>query len=155
MANTYSEKLRDPRWQRRRLEIMQRDDFSCRMCYESEHTLNVHHLWYTRGAEPWDYPDTCLITTCEACHEELHAEKFGEKILAALIAGGGDFNQIYELLNIMQAVVPGAAPNASALVPPQWDIVLTILAASIAAVQGGMEDVSAGEISRQLKGFHR
>lgn len=28
----YSQKLLDPRWQRKRLEILQRDDFTCQVC---------------------------------------------------------------------------------------------------------------------------
>lgn len=65
---TYSEKLRDPRWQKRRLEIMNLDEFTCRLCANNEKTLNVHHLIYRPGADPWDYPDNHLITLCESCH---------------------------------------------------------------------------------------
>ena len=64
----YSEKLRDPRWQKKRLEIMQRDEFTCQSCYDSESTLNVHHMWYERGKDPWDYSDKCFVTLCEECH---------------------------------------------------------------------------------------
>jgi hypothetical protein len=76
---TYSEKLRDPRWQKRRLEIMQRDKFSCRKCCDDTSTLNVHHRWYERGKEPWESTDECLVTLCERCHaaetEERQAEE--------------------------------------------------------------------------------
>lgn len=65
---TYSEKLRDPRWQKRRLEIMQRDNFCCVHCGDTRNTLNVHHLAYERGRSPWDYHDSILITLCEDCH---------------------------------------------------------------------------------------
>lgn len=93
-GNSYAQKLRDPRWQRRRLEIMGRDKFACRMCGDSKSTLNVHHIFYTRGADPWDYPDTALVTTCEACHEELHAADFGSRIVEALIAGGAGMSAL-------------------------------------------------------------
>jgi hypothetical protein len=65
---SYSEKLKDPRWQRKRLEVMQRDDFTCRLCGNAEKTLNVHHCNYGKGKEPWDYPDSNLVTLCEDCH---------------------------------------------------------------------------------------
>ena len=65
---TYREKLRDPRWQRRRLEILQRDDFKCRRCEDASSPLNVHHLYY-ENRDPWDYPDDSLATLCESCHE--------------------------------------------------------------------------------------
>jgi len=66
---TYAEKLRDPRWQKKRLEIMQRDEFTCMVCGETESTLNVHHHYYDKGKDPWDYEDNALITMCEDCHE--------------------------------------------------------------------------------------
>lgn len=66
---TYSERLRDPRWQRKRLEIMSRDDFQCCRCRAHEITLNVHHCYYVRGNDPWEYPDASLLTLCEPCHE--------------------------------------------------------------------------------------
>ena len=66
-AKTYSEKLKDPRWQRKRLEILSRDNFTCRHCKDSQETLHVHHLKYHK--EPWDVDSEYLITLCEWCHE--------------------------------------------------------------------------------------
>ncbi len=34
--------------------------------------LVVHHRYYTKGSEPWDYPDHVLVTLCQACHEQEH-----------------------------------------------------------------------------------
>ena len=65
----YSDKLKDPRWQKKRLEILQRDSFACQKCYDDESTLNVHHKLYLPNIDPWDYPDELLITLCENCHE--------------------------------------------------------------------------------------
>jgi hypothetical protein len=62
----YSEKLRDPRWQRKRLEVMQRDKFTCLACGDKASTLNVHHKQY--HGDPWDAPMPSLETLCEACH---------------------------------------------------------------------------------------
>lgn len=66
--SAYAAKLRDPRWQRRRLEVLNRDDWTCRKCFGSEDTLHVHHRRYITGREPWDYPDELLVTLCEMCH---------------------------------------------------------------------------------------
>lgn len=68
--SSYSEKLRDPRWQKRRLEIMNRDGFACRRCGSKTETLNVHHLVYRNGCDPWEYDDDDLMTLCEPCHEQ-------------------------------------------------------------------------------------
>jgi len=63
---TYAEKLRDPRWQKKRLVILQRDRFSCRCCGDTKTTLNIHHLSYC--GDPWDSKDADLLTVCEHCH---------------------------------------------------------------------------------------
>lgn len=66
----YFESLKDPRWQRKRLEIFQRDGFACCFCGDTETTLHVHHLAYWPGIEPWEYPEDWLRTVCAPCHEE-------------------------------------------------------------------------------------
>jgi len=63
----YGDKLKDPRWQRVRLEVMQRDGFACLCCGDTKKTLNVNHLGYS-GA-PWDVPLEWLETLCEDCHK--------------------------------------------------------------------------------------
>lgn len=63
---TYSEKLKDPRWQKKRLEIFQRDEFKCTLCGDSKSTLHIHHLEY--GENPWDVDNEQLTTHCEHCH---------------------------------------------------------------------------------------
>lgn len=68
-SEAYLAKLRDPRWQKMRLEIMQRDGFSCQFCSDEKSTLHIHHLQYVRGKEPWEYSPEYLVTLCEFCHE--------------------------------------------------------------------------------------
>lgn len=65
---TYAEKLRDPRWQKKRLEIMQRDGFRCVSCLSDIDTLHIHHLRYQFGLNPWEYDNDFLVTLCESCH---------------------------------------------------------------------------------------
>ena len=66
----YLEKLKDPRWQKKRLEVFERDEWICKRCYDTESTLNVHHRYYKDNADPWDYPLEALVTLCEECHSE-------------------------------------------------------------------------------------
>jgi hypothetical protein len=66
---TYYDLLRDPRWQRKRLEIMERADFTCEDCGDDSTTLNVHHGYYEKGLAPWEYPNESLHCLCEPCHE--------------------------------------------------------------------------------------
>lgn len=63
---TYAEKLKDPRWQKRRLHIFNRDKFICVKCGDAKTELQVHHRKYFK--EPWDAPDMALETVCNECH---------------------------------------------------------------------------------------
>lgn len=71
--STYSELLRDPRWQRKRLEVMNRADFKCEGCGADDKTFNVHHRVYRKGAKPWEYEDDELVCLCERCHLQCHS----------------------------------------------------------------------------------
>lgn len=66
---SYSKKLQNPQWQKKRLEILQRDEFKCIHCGCDDKELHVHHRWYQFGKDIWDYPDTCFETLCYECHE--------------------------------------------------------------------------------------
>jgi hypothetical protein len=72
MAKTYWEKLKDPRWQKKRLEALQAAEFTCQVCYDSESTLHVHHKQYFKGREPWEYEVQQLSVLCESCHSAQH-----------------------------------------------------------------------------------
>ncbi len=65
----YAKKLLDPRWQKKRLEILERDNWKCMACGEKDRTLHVHHIFYLPRKEPWDIPNGLLITFCEDCHK--------------------------------------------------------------------------------------
>jgi hypothetical protein len=71
MSDDFFERYRDPRWQRKRLEIMKRDDFECVHCCAKDKTLNVHHGYYERDKMPWEYEDETLHTLCEDCHKAI------------------------------------------------------------------------------------
>lgn len=72
---TYSEKLRNPRWQRKRLEIWDRAGNKCENCNDSEFEMHVHHKWYERGREPWEYPNEALALLCSECHKQAQVTK--------------------------------------------------------------------------------
>jgi len=66
---TYSEKLKDPRWQRRRLEVLEAAKWKCERCRSADKTLHVHHNFYRSKTEPWEYPSHAFAALCEECHE--------------------------------------------------------------------------------------
>lgn len=68
MKKSYADRLRDPRWQKKRLEIFERDGFSCRDCKSTDKELQVHHCVYIPGLQPWEYPEDLTLTLCYDCH---------------------------------------------------------------------------------------
>ena len=66
----YNDQIKSGKWQKKRLEIMQRDDFQC-LCCQSENQLTVHHLYYLPGLKVWEYDNDSLVTVCEKCHNIL------------------------------------------------------------------------------------
>jgi 5-methylcytosine-specific restriction endonuclease McrA len=78
---TYSQKLKDPRWQKKRLQILERDLWKCQECGSGTKSLQVHHVVYRR-LDPWDYPDYLYQTLCEDCHEI--RQQLTDKIVDAL-----------------------------------------------------------------------
>ena len=69
----YSEQLKSPMWQKKRLKIMERDNFSCKICGDNKNILNIHHYVYKNNASAWEYTDSMLITLCEKCHGLIHS----------------------------------------------------------------------------------
>ena len=71
-ASSYAAKLKDPRWQKKRLEALQLADWACEACGDTTSTLHVHHKQYLRGREPWEYDCDQLAVLREGCHESAH-----------------------------------------------------------------------------------
>jgi len=70
----YQEGLEDPRL---RVQILKRDNQSCRICGKQE-GLQVHHRQYHRykstgeWSHPWEYHPVLLLTVCDRCHASGH-----------------------------------------------------------------------------------
>lgn len=80
-TSAYGKKLKHPLWQKKRLEIFQRDKFTCCYCGSTDETLHVHHKEYFFGNDVWDYPDDNFLTLCEHCHDALeYCKKSGYNI---------------------------------------------------------------------------
>lgn len=85
MKSRYTDQLRDPRWQKMRLLVLDREKFTCQRCKSTTKTLNVHHTYYERGRAPWEYEPESLRVLCEDCHLSTH-ERIDElhSIIAAM-----------------------------------------------------------------------
>jgi 5-methylcytosine-specific restriction endonuclease McrA len=81
--NEYFQKYRDPRWKKKRLEIIERDKGICQYCDYKVEAPEVHHKMYC--GDPWETPNKYLVTLCEDCHYRVTKyNKEIKKILSSL-----------------------------------------------------------------------
>jgi hypothetical protein len=116
--STYALKLRDPRWQKKRLQVLDRSEWRCQSCLDSESTLHVHHKQYFKGREPWEYDDDQLVVLCESCHESQHEEPDLLMDVVSRVAWDGPFNRLQVALVIAGFV--GRELDESELQLPAW-----------------------------------
>lgn len=102
---SYYTQLQSPKWQRRRLEIFQRDNWKCQECGSEVNTLHVHHMGY-RGMA-WEAPDGALITLCIFCHQKEEGAK--KEVMTKLVNSIGvngfmskDIQQLVDSLNSLR-----------------------------------------------------
>ena len=103
MAKSYRSQYLDPRWQKKRLKVMESTGFKCENCQSETNTLNVHHKQYIPNRDIWDYRLNQFLVLCEGCHEAYHSEfdwlnevigsvdprTLSRKGMAAFLAGWG------------------------------------------------------------------
>lgn len=70
-TSTYYELLKDPRWQKKRLEVMNAAEFTCEVCGSTDRMLSIHHSYYEKGLKPWEYPSQSLHCLCDECHKNV------------------------------------------------------------------------------------
>jgi 5-methylcytosine-specific restriction endonuclease McrA len=74
-SEAYQALLQSEHWQKRRKQILERDNYNCVRC-GSTHNLNVHHRQYHKKTEsfinPWAYKSNNLVTLCRPCHQLGH-----------------------------------------------------------------------------------
>ncbi len=67
-SDEFSRQYRHPNWQKKRLEVLERDNYTCLLCESKENQLHAHHLEYQRGKKVWEYPADNFLTLCADCH---------------------------------------------------------------------------------------
>ena len=73
--SVYGAKLKDKRWIKARYIILNRDEFTCQICSAKQewgYQMQVHHIKYLDGKDPWEYPPSYLVTLCRQCHRKIH-----------------------------------------------------------------------------------
>lgn len=101
--SAYGEKLKNPQWQKLRLQILERDGWACQSCFDEGKTLQVHHCYYAKG-DPWNTPPNCLITLCEDCHKERQEEEEKAKMALGEFMAGLRYDQRRTFINSLIVV---------------------------------------------------
>ena len=140
-GKTWADNYKDPRWQKKRLEIMERDGFKCRGCGADDKTLNVHHSYYDKGKMPWEYGNNTLVTFCGECHEKRHNNQ--KDILRQMGRLPNDtFFALYYLMvidspeKLLQAINDGLLNRGHV----ELDILAKMVSVLSDAYEAGMED---------------
>ena len=97
---TYSEQIKHPKWQKKRLEILERDEFRCTNCDSKDDTLHVHHYLYKKDRKIWEYNNKYLTTLCDECHSNWHT--INDKIKEILCVDTTTLNEFYDIFNLIR-----------------------------------------------------
>jgi len=69
---SYVDQYNDHRWQKKRLEIIERENYICQYCHSQGNELRVHHTYYDKNKKVWEYDNDTLLCLCQRCHSDLH-----------------------------------------------------------------------------------
>jgi 5-methylcytosine-specific restriction endonuclease McrA len=93
----YKEQYQHPKWLKKRFEVLERDGYKCTNCGENQKNLNVHHYFYNKGWNVWDYNSMHLTTFCDDCHNKWHEIKDGLDVMFSVKT-----NHLYQLSEIIR-----------------------------------------------------
>lgn len=95
---TYSEKLKDPRWRALRCRLIEKSENRCVHCGPNfDGPLQVHHLVYIRGKEPWEYDVRLLKVLCDNCHMNWQINQESMQIALAIMCAQRGLWHAYDL----------------------------------------------------------
>jgi len=105
MANklTYNQQLKHPKWQKKRLEILDDRNYTCQICEDTEKTLHVHHGVYEKDKLLWEYHRDTLWCLCDSCHKETHIHIYNIKQTIARI-NPYNFDEVSKVLMVIYNV---------------------------------------------------
>lgn len=130
---TYADQLKHPRWQRKRLEVLNLADFKCESCSDGGTTLHVHHKRYVKGRLAWEYEATELVALCEPCHQLAHEESDQLATVVAVLPAAGAC-AMPEILSLLVGYVTARLPIGSAA----WDSIADLPCADPFAYHHGL-----------------
>lgn len=99
---TYSEQLKSPKWQKKRLETLDYYGFRCKTCGNEDEQLDIHHGAYFSGHKIWDYHVWELHVLCHICHKELSSDIYTFNKTLALMEQS---KENYEILTKFSEII--------------------------------------------------
>lgn len=71
----YLDQLKSPKWQKKRLDILNIRGFKCEKCKSEDEQLHVHHRFYIANRKAWEYDNDVFQVLCHICHEIEHKKE--------------------------------------------------------------------------------
>lgn len=76
---TWEQQYQHPNWQKLRLYVLEKHNYTCAECGSQHNTLQVHHMKYVTGKFIWEVPLYSLVALCEICHSKEHGRDLTNK----------------------------------------------------------------------------
>jgi hypothetical protein len=116
----YKEQLKSPKWQKKRLDVLNLRGFKCENCANEEKQLHVHHRFYLKGRKAWEYDNDVLQVLCETCHENEHKKPKEEENQSEIIEfikslDSYDYHNFIDLIEYLKSN-PTELKNLSSIV---------------------------------------
>jgi hypothetical protein len=108
----FTDQYKNPLWQKRRLEMLERANYRCSCCQDDESQLHVHHGQYFTGRKLWEYADKELQVLCGTCHEEAHKHLERIKEIVSTVPADG----LTELVALLAGYLDNANTRAGGFV---------------------------------------
>ena len=103
--SSWNDQYKSPKWQKKRLEILERDEFTCLNCGSKDDQLHVHHIDYIYGNKVWEYNNCNFLTLCEKCHKKAHKLKDSFKEILHQCFGELRYEKSLEDLELFQSAL--------------------------------------------------
>lgn len=111
-SDWYTKQLSHPKWKEKRQVILERDNHECQLCGLKKE-LQIHHGYYTKRTNLWEYPDDSLITLCSLCHEITDNYKHDIHLMVSRIHPSLYEHLFLELRNLKQMADEGKLDDIS------------------------------------------
>lgn len=109
---SYTDQLKWSQWQRRKLEIFSRDNWTCKQCGATNVILNVHHKEYKKNLKAWEYESELLVTLCKPCHQILHHPETQQSTINMLGNGIPDIKEVNDKITTLQEKLKENLPDS-------------------------------------------